>query len=203
MVRWIAPLGMVLPLSSFAAERDGLPLLETGGLAQQDELKEHLPRFRQLNPGFYRGGQPSALGFQILRQHGIRTVVDLRGGNRARERQVVEQLGMKYVHIPLSGWRRITGSEVELFLKTVGEPANHPVFVHCRRGADRTGAMVGVYRISREGWTAKRSYQEARSLGLRWFYFGIKSFLYDFEKSRKVQAHPPATEAVPVAASFP
>jgi hypothetical protein len=33
------------------------------------------------------------------------------------------------------------------------DPARQPVLVHCRRGADRTGAMVAIYRVVVEGWT--------------------------------------------------
>jgi protein-tyrosine phosphatase len=46
------------------------------------------------------------------------------------------------------------------------DPANQPVFVHCEKGEDRTGALVAIYRIVKQGWTPERAYAEACSLGL-------------------------------------
>jgi protein-tyrosine phosphatase len=56
-------------------------------------------------------------------------------------------------------------------LALVGHSASRgrPVFVHCLRGKDRTGTVVAVYRIARDGWTNRQALDEARKLGLsRW-----------------------------------
>ena len=36
---------------------------------------------------------------------------------------------------------------VERFFEVIDDPASGPIFVHCQRGADRTGAFVGLYRV--------------------------------------------------------
>jgi protein-tyrosine phosphatase len=51
------------------------------------------------------------------------------------------------------------------------------VFVHCKRGADRTGAVVGLYRVLRQDWSVDRAYDEARAIGMRWWYSGVKKQL--------------------------
>lgn len=75
---------------------------------QQETGNPGLPRFARVADGLYRSGQPDEAGFRYLARLGIRTVIDLRGpGERAAaERALVESLGMRYVNVPLSGWRR-------------------------------------------------------------------------------------------------
>jgi protein-tyrosine phosphatase len=69
------------------------------------------------------------------------------------------------------------------FLATVDDPASGPVFVHCKRGADRTGAFVGLYRVLRQGWDLKRAYNEAREIGMRWWYPAVKGELEELARA--------------------
>jgi tyrosine-protein phosphatase SIW14 len=152
-----------------------------------------IKRFMQVAPGLYRGGQPDAEGFRYLRDLGIRTVVSLR--NDDSERETVESLGMRFVHIPVT-FRPLGGAmpreSVGQFLDVVDEPAHGPVFVHCKRGADRTGAFVGLYRMVRQGWGPDRAYDEARDIGMRWWYFAVRGQLaalaHPFRPARAVLA---------------
>ena len=139
----------------------------------------HVPRFVEVHSGLYRGGQPTIDGFADLKNMGIRTVVNLRVDDAERDR--VEALGMKYVHIPIDmpvlkrPWRQIPDKLVDDFLRTVNDPANQPVFVHCRRGADRTGTMIALYRVKVHNWEVDKAYDEAREIGLRWLYRGFRN----------------------------
>jgi len=143
-----------------------------------------IPRFRQVTPGLFRGGQPTPAGFGFLKWRGIRTVINLR--EEHDERELVEKLGMKYVNIPMDAWDTVPDRAMMQFLSIVNDPASQPVFVHCRRGADRTGFMIGLYRIARQGWTPQQAYREARRLGMRWWYRGLKSQLFDFAGRRRL-----------------
>jgi len=51
------------------------------------------------------------------------------------------------------------------FLKVLADPANRPVFVHCKWGTDRCGMMAAVYRIVVQGWTKNRALAEMERLG--------------------------------------
>lgn len=46
------------------------------------------------------------------------------------------------------------------FLKVIAESENHPVFLHCQHGADRTGVMSAVYRIVVQGWSKEAAIRE-------------------------------------------
>jgi len=56
------------------------------------------------------------------------------------------------------------------------------VFVHCKRGADRTGTIIGCYRIAHEGWTADRALSEAKQYGMSWLERGMREYISDYHR---------------------
>ena len=134
--------------------------------------REPLPHFFRVDQGLYRGGQPTPEGFRQLAQRGIRTVIDLRvepKTHRKQEQQLVESLGMRWVSLPMRWYWRPSDAQVIKFLQVALDPSQQPVFVHCRKGRNRTGTLVAVYRIVAQSWSPERAYAEARNLGLsRW-----------------------------------
>lgn len=110
-----------------------------------------LPNLYRVSGGLYRGAQPSKTeGYSSLSEMGIKTVVNLRGGHD--EEESCRRHGLDYVHIPMRAWS-FDEEDVIRFLQVASRPENQPVFVHCRRGADRAGMAIAVYRIVIEGWT--------------------------------------------------
>jgi len=105
----------------------------------------------RVSDGLYRGAQPTkAEGYASLADIGIKTVVNLRAGHD--EEELTRRHGLDYVHIPMRAWS-FDEEDVIRFLRVASRPENHPVFVHCRRGADRAGMIVAVYRVVVEGWS--------------------------------------------------
>lgn len=157
-----------------------LLLMAAGGAFGEDiqNAPHNVPRFHQVAPGIYRGGQPKAEGFEWLKRQGVKTIINLRMEHD--ERREIEALGLNYVYIPMDARDEVPMSTLRMFLDTLSDPDRQPVFVHCQRGADRTGFMVGVYRVAREGWSAKKAYSEARDIGMRWWYRGLKRQLYEY-----------------------
>jgi Protein tyrosine/serine phosphatase len=51
------------------------------------------------------------------------------------------------------------------FLKVVADTNNLPALVHCQRGADRTGLMCAMYRITVCGWTKEQALAEMKDGG--------------------------------------
>ncbi len=123
-----------------------------------------IPNFGKVADGIWRGAAPSASGLKELAADGVRTVVDLRLGSAdpKREEILAEHLGIKYIHLPM-GYCEPSRSKIKAFLKIVSNPLYQPVYIHCREGADRTGTLVGIYRILVQGWPFQKAYREMRS----------------------------------------
>ena len=73
---------------------------------------------------------------------------------------------MRRVSLPMHYFWRPSDAQIRRFLAIVNDPANRPVFVHCRLGRNRAGVMVALYRIVHQGWTPHDAYAEGRRLGL-------------------------------------
>jgi protein tyrosine/serine phosphatase len=56
------------------------------------------------------------------------------------------------------------------------------VFVHCRRGADRTGTAIAVYRISHDHWDNKQALHEAKDFGMSMFARGMQHYVADYKR---------------------
>ena len=138
----------------------------------------------KITDSLYRGAQPKETGLSELKLLGVTTIVDLRGEDQEKvtwERNRAESLGMRFVHIPVSGWSPPTDEQVVQFLSLFrGEPGQK-VFVHCRFGDDRTGVFVATYRMTFEKWSAEQAMKEMYFFGFNGFWHpAMKSFIRDF-----------------------
>ena len=138
-----------------------------------------LPNFHKVGDRVYRGGQPEDGAFSRLAGMGVKTVIDLRGAehSEAREKSLVEAAGMHYVSIPMWGMRSPSDEQVSSVLKLMNDPSAGPVFVHCKRGADRTGAVVACYRIEHDHWDSASALKEARGLGMSWYQLALQHYV--------------------------
>jgi tyrosine-protein phosphatase SIW14 len=151
--------------------------------------------FSQVDTHVYRGGQPTDEGFNYLAKIGVKTVVDLREHDERSlaEEHVVSTAGMQYVNVPMTGLTPPTEEEITKILALLEDDTAGPVFVHCQRGADRTGAVIAAYRIDHDHWDNARALTEAKSLGMSFFQFPRQSYILTF--------HPRMLEAKTVAKS--
>ena len=168
-----------------------------------------IKNFHQVDEHVYRGAQPDHKGFTGLAQLGIKTVIDLResGHRSSDEEAAVNAAGMKYVNVPMSGLTAPSELEMKKLLSILEDESSGPVFVHCMRGADRTGAVIAAYRIHHARWDNARALTEAESLGMSIFQFPRKSFIRSFQgpqveakASTSAETPTPALSAAPVTA---
>jgi uncharacterized protein (TIGR01244 family) len=155
--------------------------------AQENQSYRELPNFHQVNENLYRGAQPQPGGLKKLSELGIKTVINLRGASEdtQEEQAEVEASGMRYFNIPMSALGRPTDEQVERALAVIDARENWPVFIHCQRGADRTGVIVAVYRILRNQWTAEQAIDEAKRFGMAGVQFRKKGYISDYYKRRR------------------
>jgi tyrosine-protein phosphatase SIW14 len=162
---------------------------------------QNLPNFQKVDDRIYRGAQPTDEGFKDLAARGIKTVIDLREigeHSQADEQKAVTAAGMNYVSIPMKGLSEPKENLVSAVEAIFNDPAQGPVFVHCKRGADRTGLVVAVYRISHDAWDNKKALTEAKSYGMSMFERAIQHYVLDFKPAilnASVSAEPKAIAA--------
>ncbi len=161
-----------------------LALISTPVFTQNQTQHRKLPNFQRVNDTLFRGAQPKPGGLALLRQLGVKSVVNLRDDDRRAqdERSEAESAGLQYFNIPMGRWDRPDDKEIEQVLSIINNPENQPVFVHCAHGADRTGAVIAIYRISHDGWTSEQAKAEAKRYGLKPWQFGIKDYIRDYYK---------------------
>lgn len=155
-------------------------LSATAALAAQDPL----PNFITVNEQILRGGQPTDGGFKKLAERGVKTIMDLRSLDEhsvPHEKQIVEADGMRFVSIPMRGLGAPTPEQVSKALSVLEDNSSWPVFVHCRRGSDRTGTVLACYRIAHDHWENQKALEEAKTYGLSSFERAMRSFIQHFQ----------------------
>jgi protein tyrosine/serine phosphatase len=147
-----------------------------------DLSKIQIKNFGRTNDNYFRGAQPSDRDYSDLAAVGVRTVIDLTKDGKKDEAQLVSLSGMKFYRIPLTTSEAPSSAAVSQFLKLVNDPANWPVYVHCQGGRHRTGVMTAVYRMTQDGWSADKAYQEMKKYHFEGFpgHPELKRFVFDY-----------------------
>jgi len=171
-----------------------LPLIPILAKCAADSPVPGVPNFHQVNGNIYRGGQPTAQGWVSLNRLGVKTVLDLRRAGEhsiKAEQQAVEAAGMHYVNVPMFGIVAPTEKKISGALALLQSSDAGPVFVHCRQGMDRTGAVIACYRIAHDGWRNEVALKEAKSYGMHWVEVGLKFYILRFSPSALRAKLPP------------
>jgi protein tyrosine phosphatase (PTP) superfamily phosphohydrolase (DUF442 family) len=151
----------------------------------------------RVESGLYRGAQPNAAGFQELARLGVRTVLDLAGGDG--DGPLAGDESLKLFHVPMSAWGLHDDLVLEA-LRIMTDPENRPLMVHCRHGADRTGAMVALYRVVVQGWSKEKAVREMDDGGYHhsWLWRNLDRYVMnaDVAKLRRKLGLPDASLSV-------
>jgi len=132
----------------------------------------------------YRGGQPTAEGWAYLHDTmGVQTVVKLNDASESWEQgedEPARRLGMTVVNasMPPHDHGLAPASLLELFkdipedtlalaVATVAREHQGNVYVHCSHGRDRTGLVVGLYRVLIQKQDPRSAHQEMNQEGFR------------------------------------
>lgn len=169
--------------TKMAALLTGVVLFAATATVQAASAPAGVGNFYQVNEHIYRGAQPTTEGFQSLAKLGVKTVIDLReaDGRSVAEKKAVEADGMKYINVPMHGMESPSPSDIAKVLAIFDDPNSGPVFVHCRRGADRTGTVVACYRISHDKWDNTKALSEAKADGMAWIQRAMQNFVRHYQ----------------------
>lgn len=123
--------------------------------------------FHQVTQHISRGARPLKVGLEALAKMGVKTVINIDNNKTeiAAEAKNAAALGLHMVSLPMSGFWEPKDAQVEKILAELKNPTNYPLFIHCQHGHDRTGLIMGLYRIQEQNWSAKEAYTEMLELG--------------------------------------
>lgn len=120
-----------------------------------------VPNLHRVTARLFRSAQPNAIGFQGLAALGVKTVINLR--QLVDDAPMAKGTGLIVRRVPMKS--RFVGEDnaekMVQALRFVRQSMRQgPVLVHCRHGADRTGAVMAVYRILYQDWTRDAALDE-------------------------------------------
>ena len=127
----------------------------------------------RISPRITVGPQPlEEKDLEKLASKGFKTVVNLSKKGEleqqfdpVQEGQIVESLGMDYLHLPLS-LSNVKSRDIEDFCLKLGE-ADTPAYVHCRIG-QRSSPLSLIYHAIAKRLTAEQVLKKAQKLGFKW-----------------------------------
>lgn len=162
-IRLLVLTAFLAAVPCFSAETN-VPASRPSNWAQKIE-RPGVKNLYQVTTNLYRGAQPTAEGMAQLKAMGIKTVINLRALHSDKDEVV--GTGLKSIRLGTEPWDS-DDKDVVRFLEAVTDANNLPAFVHCKRGADRTGLMCAMYRITVCDWTKAEAIEEMKDGGFHY-----------------------------------
>jgi protein tyrosine/serine phosphatase len=127
-----------------------------------------IPEFHAVSEGIFRGAHPEQSGLEDLAKLGVKTIIDLENdGSDEIELPAGRALGMQVIVRPMSTFWAPSDEQANEILSMLANPALRPLFIHCTYGQDRTGLMIGLYRVLYEKLNAADAYAEMLGYGFK------------------------------------
>lgn len=137
-----------------------------------------IPNFAIVEDGIYRGGQPTDEGWRYLKSIGVTNVIKLNEVSESSDKYAID-LGMKVYYHPINFFdQTLTKPNKSDVFKAVSQITKN-TYIHCEHGQDRTGLIVGMYRIQFNMWTKKKAYDEMLAHGFHKILHGLDDFWED------------------------
>ena len=130
--------------------------------------------FYEVSPGIFRGGRLDQAGVERLATLGVKTIVNLENDDQAIANEKAWAAASQIVQVstPMSGQWAPSNRQVNTILATLADHTKYPIYIHCKKGMDRTGVIVALHRVVNEGWTPARAELERDKIGFNhWLVF--------------------------------
>ncbi len=135
------------------------------------------------------GGQVDKKQLGQLAGDGFKTIINLQVHGEENQRmspevegQNVRELGLQYIHFPVSK-ETMSADKVDDFRKLLVDRPK-PIFAHCSSGK-RSGALVMMARAVERGWTGVETLAIAEKMGFECDVPELKEFVKSYVDSRR------------------
>lgn len=136
-----------------------------------------VPNLSAVDPAaaIYRGAQPRGLNaWQYLHTIGVSNVIKLDTPEQGDD-SLAELIGMTVHRHPIDTTQElVTGPDPADFTAAVRE-IKPGTFIHCEHGQDRTGLLIGQYRLT-QGTNKPAAYQEMLDHGFHPALLGLQRY---------------------------
>jgi len=116
--------------------------------------------------GVYAAGQPSVEQYEVLKESGVKHVINLRPESETNgsEAPLIESLGMTFYALPIAGPADITPASAQALADIMSSVNDESTLIHCA-SSNRIGALIALQKII-EGEELEASIEEGRRWGL-------------------------------------
>jgi hypothetical protein len=135
----------------------------------------------QLSPVLYKGPEPNVALMKRLKKMGVKTILSARLNPKERKAEQARKLGLNWIHMKTGLFIAPREPEINEFLAIVDNPKNHPIYLTCSLGADRTGFYKGIYRMARQDWPLDKSVAELHQGFSKWWKLWYAFYYYQEE----------------------
>ena len=129
---------------------------------------ENIYNFLQLSESVATSGQPTKEQLVTIREAGYQLIVNLALTTSTNalenEKELVEAIGIKYIHIPVV-WEKPTLMDLKEFFKVMNSNSKQNIFVHCAANM-RVSAFIYLYRLIQENYS---EIEAKKDLNKIWF----------------------------------
>lgn len=142
-----------------------LVLIPSHGFARPDT---EIRNFHEVSPIVFRSGHLTKAAIKQLPKYGVKTILNLEDpeGNFEREKRQAGKLDIAAVHYGLNPlFAKPSMQRMDEIIEFLKDEQNYPLLIHCNHGEDRTGMVVGLYRVFIEGLAPSTAYQEMLNHG--------------------------------------
>jgi len=138
-----------------------------------------IPKFKDVTKDIYRGGRPTSKDLaDIQKTPGIKTDIDLENikSQISSESSTAKELKLNFYSEPMTAYNAPDDKQVDRILDLLQNASLFPIFLHCKHGEDRTGMIIGLYRVEVQKWAPKEAYKEMLDLGFHPSYTALDRY---------------------------
>jgi tyrosine-protein phosphatase SIW14 len=150
-----------------------------------------IPNLHQVENRVWRGGQPENLAAWQYLHDDLGILFDLKlNTEKEASDDLAKQAGMVVVKFPITTWEQTLGMPKTFALlgavSVIEGGKEGGIYVHCQHGQDRTGLVIGAYRVESEHWTKAEAYKEMKWNGFHPELDGLyQAWLYQVKVSTR------------------
>jgi uncharacterized protein (TIGR01244 family) len=159
----VATVSLCLAVSSLADEPNEAEVV------RKIEVGE-TPNVKTTGEKIFFGGQPAPEDFALFKDKGVKTIINLRSqeeveGLAFNEEEIVKELGMNYVHVPLKGGQ-LDDDHLRDTVKAIAGARASNVLIHCASG-NRVGFSWSLFQGTEGDEDVAKAIAMGKDAGMR------------------------------------